>query len=63
MNHKPVAADVQGDGVRAITLRDIRENREITISADYIIDDWSHDPLPLTKTEHVTGRRIEAADE
>ncbi len=56
MNHKPVAADVQGDGVRAITLRDIRENREITISADYIIDATElGDLLPLTKTEHVTG--------
>jgi len=56
LNHKPIAADVQSDRVRSITLLDVRDNRKITVSADYIIDATElGDLLPLTTTEYVVG--------
>src|SRR5262249_701284 len=54
--HKAIAADVDGDRVRAVTLRDLSSGTELTIEAPYFIDVTElGDVLPLTKTEFVTG--------
>ncbi|MFN7999900.1 MAG: FAD-dependent oxidoreductase [Acidobacteriota bacterium] len=54
--HKPVAADVQADRVRAVTVRDLSGGHERTISAPYFLDATeTGELLPLTKTEYVTG--------
>ncbi|HUH77100.1 MAG TPA: FAD-dependent oxidoreductase [Devosia sp.] len=54
--YRPVAADVQGDIVRSITLRHRDSGAEITCSAPYVIDATElGDVLPLTGTEYVTG--------
>ncbi len=51
---KPVAADVERDSVRAVTVKSALSTR--TISAKYFIDATEQgDLLPLTKTEYVSG--------
>ncbi|MER7276103.1 FAD-dependent oxidoreductase [Dactylosporangium sp. NPDC000244] len=53
--HRPVAADVAGDRVRAVVVEDADGNR-IELAAPYVIDATElGDLLPLTGTEHVTG--------
>jgi hypothetical protein len=48
---KPVAADLQGDTVRAVTM-----SSGVTIAAEYFVDATEMgDLLPLTKTEFVMG--------
>ena len=55
-HHKPVAADVQGDRVRAVTLKNLRSGDQVTISAPFVLDATElGDLLPLTRTEYVTG--------
>jgi hypothetical protein len=54
--HKPVAADVDGDRVRAVTVRDLRSGRDVVLTAPYFLDATElGDLLPLTKTEYVVG--------
>ena len=54
--HKPIAADVNNDRIRAVTLRDLRNESEITIAAHYVLDATElGDLLPLSGTEFVTG--------
>ncbi len=56
LRHKPVAADVERDAVRAVTVRDLEDGRERTITAQYFLDATEQgDLLPLTGTEFVTG--------
>ncbi|MDX2040040.1 MAG: FAD-dependent oxidoreductase [Acidobacteriota bacterium] len=56
LNHRPVAADVAGDKVRAVTLLNRQTGNEITITAEYFLDATElGDLLPLTGTEYVTG--------
>jgi hypothetical protein len=56
LQHRAVAADVSGDEVRAVTLRDLRDGQQRTITADYFLDATElGDLLPLTGTEYVTG--------
>jgi hypothetical protein len=56
LNHKPVAADVSGDRVGAVTARDSESGREVVLHAPYVVDATElGDLLPLTKTEFVTG--------
>jgi hypothetical protein len=56
LRHEPVAADVAGDVVRAVTVRDLESGRERTIHAPYVLDATElGDLLPLTRTEYVTG--------
>lgn len=56
MRHKPVRADVDGDRVRAITLRNLRDGSEVTVCAPYVLDATElGDLLPMTRTEYVTG--------
>ncbi len=55
LNHKPVAADVERDLVRAVSLRS-RHGATLLVSAKYFVDSTEQgDLLPLTRTEYVTG--------
>jgi hypothetical protein len=59
--HKPIAVDVNGDYIRAVTLRELRSNAEVTITAAYFLDATElGDLLPLSKTEYVTGFESQA---
>jgi hypothetical protein len=52
----PVAADVQGDHVRAVTVRLTPSARDVVLHGRWFIDATElGDLLPLTGTEHVTG--------
>lgn len=56
LKHTPIAADVQGNQVRAVTVKSFASGREYMISAPYFLDATElGDLLPLTKTEYVTG--------
>ncbi len=56
LRHVPVAADVEGDRVRAVRVRSLEDGRERTLHAPYFLDATEQgDLLPLTKTEYVTG--------
>jgi hypothetical protein len=59
--YRPVAADVQGDRVRAVTVRSLRSGRQCTLTAPYFLDASElGDLLPLTGTEFVTGAESKA---
>lgn len=61
LNHRPVAANVEGDQVQSITLRDPQTGNEITVHADYFLDATElGDLLPLTGTEYVTGAEAQS---
>jgi hypothetical protein len=54
--HRPVDADVDGDRVRAIRVRDLDGGRDVVLWAPYFLDATElGDLLPLTKTEYVVG--------
>jgi hypothetical protein len=54
--HRAVAADVAGDRVRAVTVRDLRAGHEVVLTAPYFLDATElGDLLPLTRTEYVVG--------
>lgn len=56
LEHEPVSASVDGDVIKAVVARDLRRNREVTLTAPYFIDASElGDVLPLTRTEHVIG--------
>lgn len=53
--HRPVAATVDGDRVRAVVLED-RDGVRTEVTAPYVLDATElGDLLPMTGTEHVTG--------
>lgn len=54
--HKPVAADTQGDAVRAVTIRNLESGRDLVLHARYFLDATElGDLLPLARAEYVTG--------
>ena len=56
LEHEPIRADVQGDRVRAVTVRDRKTGRERALVAPYFIDATElGDLLPLAGVEFVTG--------
>jgi hypothetical protein len=56
LEHKPVAADIERDRVRGITVRDLRTGRDLTLRAPWFLDATETGGLlPLTRTEYVTG--------
>lgn len=56
LKHKPIAAEVQGNKVRAVTIKSLGSGQTRTINAPYFLDATElGDLLPLTKTEYVTG--------
>ncbi len=56
LRHRPAAADVEGDRVRAVLLRSLEDGRDRLVHAPYFLDATEQgDLLPLTRTEYVTG--------
>jgi hypothetical protein len=56
LSHKAISADVAGDRVRSVTVRNLLSGRETVLQAPYIIDATElGDLLPLTKTEYAIG--------
>ncbi len=55
-HHKPIAADVQGDRVRSVTVESARTSARRTINSPWFIDATeTGELLPLAKIEFVTG--------
>ena len=56
LEHAPLSAVTNGDRVGSVTLHDLRENLQRTVTAKYFLDATeTGELLPLTKTEFVTG--------
>ncbi len=61
LEHKVVAAEVDGDRVRAVTVRDLKGGQNRTLRAPYFVDATElGDLLPLTRTEYVVGAEAQA---
>jgi len=61
LNHRPVAVDMKGDKVQAVTLENLLGREKVTIQADYILDATElGELLPLAGVEHVTGAESQA---
>lgn len=55
-DHRPVAADVDGDRVRCVTVRSLQSGSDRVLRGSYFLDASElGDLLPLTGTEFVTG--------
>lgn len=62
LHHEAIAADVQGDRVRAVTLRDVRTDVRTYVEAAFVIDATElGDLLPLTRCEYTSGAEGRAA--
>lgn len=56
LEHRAVAADMKGDRVHSITVRNLRTGNNSVLLAPYFVDATElGDVLPLTKTEYVAG--------
>jgi hypothetical protein len=56
LQHQAVAVDMDGDRVRAVTVRDLQDGRETALAAPYFLDATElGDLLPLARCEYVTG--------
>ncbi len=61
LEHEPVRAEVQGDRVRAVIVRDARTGRERSLVAPYFIDATElGDLLPMAGVEFVIGAESQA---
>ncbi|HEY0306621.1 MAG TPA: FAD-dependent oxidoreductase [Acidobacteriaceae bacterium] len=61
LRHTPESASMDGDSIRALTLKDAVTGRTHTVTARYFIDATElGDLLPMTKTEFVTGTESHA---
>lgn len=59
--HRPIDADVDGDRIRAVTVRSSKSGQERVLHAPYFIDATElGDLLPLSKTEFVTGSEAQS---
>jgi hypothetical protein len=56
LDHEPIRADIQGDRIRAVTVRDRKTGRERALVAPYFLDATElGDLLPLAGVEFVMG--------
>jgi hypothetical protein len=56
MEHAPVNVEVDGDAIRAVTLRDLRSGATIDVEASWVVDATElGDLLPLAGAEYVAG--------
>lgn len=56
MEHAPVDVEVDGDAIRAVTLRDLRSGAITDVDATWVVDATElGDILPLAGAEYVTG--------
>lgn len=61
LRHSAVAADVDGDRVRAVRVSSAEHGGDVVLNAPYVADATElGDLLPLTKTEYVTGAESRA---
>jgi hypothetical protein len=61
LRHEPVRAEVAGDRVRSVVVRDVLEGRERTLVAPYFLDASElGDLLPMAGVEFVTGAEAQA---
>lgn len=61
LEHEPVRAEVQGDQVRAVVVRNRRTGGEATLTAPYFLDATElGDLLPMAGVEHVVGAESQA---
>jgi len=61
LRHRPIAAETDGDRVRAVTLLNEANGEEVTITAPYILDATElGDLLELAQVEHVIGAESQA---
>jgi hypothetical protein len=61
LEHVPTAVETKGDYVQSVTVRDLRNSTNRTISAQYFLDATElGDLLPLAKAEHVTGAEAQS---
>jgi hypothetical protein len=61
LEHRPTAAEVDHDRVRAVQLQDLRSGSDLVVRAETFIDATElGDLLPLTGTEFVTGAESQA---
>jgi len=59
--HRAVRADVHGDRVRVISVRDTETGHELSLHAPYFVDATERgDLLPMTGTEYVVGAESQA---
>lgn len=62
LEHRPIAADVDGDRIRSVTLRNLRSGDTVTLEAPWFLDATElGDLLPLAGAEFVTGAEGRAA--
>ena len=60
LEHRPVAAEADGDRVRAVTLRN-RSDEDVVVRAPFVLDATElGDLLPLAGVEHVIGAESQA---
>lgn len=56
LNHIPASAEVDGDFVRAVTVKDTQSGNEMVLHGIYFLDATElGDLLPITNTEYITG--------
>ncbi len=61
LRHAPIAAEVAGDKVRSVTVKNTDSGHTTTLIAPYFVDATElGDVLPLTRTEFVTGAESQA---
>lgn len=61
LRHKPVAVDMDGDNVRAVTLQHVESGEQLHVHAQYVIDATElGDLLELGGVEHVIGAESQA---
>ncbi len=61
LEHEPVRAEVQGDRVRAVVVRDRRTGQERSLVAPYFLDATElGDLLPMAGVEFITGAEAQA---
>ncbi len=61
LRHRPIAASVDGDRVRAVTLLDEETGEERVVTARYVLDATElGELLPLANVEHIVGAESQA---
>ncbi|WP_165248905.1 FAD-dependent oxidoreductase [Paludisphaera soli] len=61
LDHEPVRAEVDGDRIRAVTVRNRRTGAEVALTAPYFLDATElGDLLPMAGVEHVVGAESQA---
>jgi len=61
LEHRPISAEVEGDFIRAVTLRPADSSDDVVVHAKYILDATElGDLLALARVEHVVGSESQA---